>query len=320
MKLSKEEYMSIYKTMAEIRQFEERMGQLYSSGVIPGLAHPSIGQEAVAAGVCSALNREDYILSGHRGHGHSIAKGVPPKYLMAELLGKDGGVCRGIGGSMHSTYLEAGVLFSTAIVGGNIPIATGVGLAVKLRKEDKVVACFFGDGATNTGAFHEGINLAALWKVPAVFVCENNLYAISTHVSRSVSAKTIADRCMAYDIPGEIVDGNDVLAVREHTAKAVKRARDGEGPTLLECRTYRWLGHGMYDTGQTYRSVGEVDEWKRKCPIERFKKRILEDGVATKDELCTIEKNVKAIIEQSVEYAEASSFPSHELMRKILYV
>ena len=320
MDLEKEELMSMYRKMLEIRRFEEKVSELYSLGRIPGLAHPYVGQEAVAVGVCSALTDNDYILSCHRGHGHSIAKRVPPKYIMAELFGKKEGVCKGIGGSMHSTYLEAGVLFSTAIVGGNIPMGTGVGLAIRLKKEDKVVACFFGDGAVNTGAFHEGINLAAIWKLPVIFVCENNLYAISTHVSRSTSGKNIADKSVAYNVYGEAIDGNDVLAVRESTEKAVKRARKGNGPTLLECKTYRWLGHGMYDTGYAYRTREEVEEWKQKCPIERLRKKILEEKSATEAKLDQIEKEVQAVIEQSADYAEKSSYPTWDLMTKMLYV
>jgi pyruvate dehydrogenase E1 component alpha subunit len=305
--------------MTEIRCFEEKGGELYALGLIFGLYHSCIGQEAVAVGVCSALKNDDYILSCHRGHGHSIAKGVPPKYLMAELFGKETGVCKGIGGSMHSTYLEVGVLFSTAIVGGNIPIGVGVGLAIKLRKEDKVVVCFFGDGATNTGAFHEGINLAALWKLPVIFVCENNLYAVSTPVTKSVSAKNIADRSVAYNIPGEIVDGMDVLAVRESASRAVERARRGEGPTLLECRTYRFKGHGMYDTGYIYRTKEDVEKWMERCPIKRLREKLLSEGIATKSELDEIDGEVKAIIQNAVKFAEESSYPSWELMTEMLY-
>jgi len=317
--MQKEEILFMYRKMVEIRRFEERGGELYALGRIPGLYHPYNGQEAVAVGVCSALRKDDYILSCHRGHGHSIAKGVPSKYIMAELFGKETGVCKGIGGSMHSTYLETGVLFSTAIVGGNIPIAVGVGLAIKLRKEDKVVACFFGDGATNTGAFHEGVNLAALWKLPIIFVCENNLYAVSTPVTKSVSAKSIADRAIAYNMPAEVVDGMDVIAVRESAQKAAERARKGEGPTLLECRTYRFKGHGMYDTGYVYRTKEEVEEWMRKCPIRRLREKLLSEGIASESELNEIDKEVEAVLQEAVKFAEESNYPSWEMMTKMLY-
>jgi TPP-dependent pyruvate/acetoin dehydrogenase alpha subunit len=321
MEVSGEEPIAMYKKMVEIRCFEEKVGELYALGLIPGLAHPYIGEEAVAVGVCSALRKDDYILSCHRGHGHSIAKGVPCKYILSELLGKETGVCKGIGGSMHSTYLEAGVLFSTALVGGNIPIGTGVGLAIRLKKQDRVVACFFGDGATNTGAFHEGINLASLWKLPVIFVCENNLYGLSTPVSKTVSAKKIADRGVAYDIPGEVVDGMNVLDVRESTLRSAERARKGEGPTLLECRTYRFKGHGMYDIGYgVYRPKEEVEEWMRKCPIERLKKKMLKENIATEVELNEVEKDVKRTVEEAVDFTKESDYPSWDLMTKILYV
>jgi len=307
--------------MLEIRRFEEKAIELYMAGKIPGLLHPYIGQEAVAVGVCSALREDDYILSCHRGHGHSIAKGVPPKYILSELLGKKTGVCKGIGGSMHCTYLEAGVIFSTAIVGGNIPIAAGVGLAIKLKKQDKVVVSFFGDGATNTGAFHEGINLAAVWKLPVIFVCENNFYAVSTHKSQAVSAKNIADRGVAYGIPGEIVDGMDVLAVREAALRAVERARKGNGPELLECITYRFKGHGAYDVGYgVYRTKEEVEEWMKKCPLKRLKEKMLNESLATESEIIEVEREVELMMDEAVKFAEESSYPSWDEMIEVLYV
>lgn len=317
--MKKEMLLSMYRKMVEVRRFEEKVAELYSLGLIQGLAHPCIGQEAVAVGTCSALRKEDYILSTHRGHGHSIAKGVPSKYLMAELLGKETGVCKGIGGSMHSTYLDTGVLFSTAIVGGNIPIATGVGLGLQLNKERNVVVSFFGDGATNTGAFHEGINLAAIWKLPVIFICENNLYAVSTPLAKSVAAKEIADRGAAYNIPSEVVDGMDVQAVYHSSVKAVERARKGEGPTLLECRTYRFKGHGMYDLGTAYRTREEVDKWLKKCPVCNLRQKLISEGIADESEFNAMEKEVEAIIDDAVKFAKESSYPSWELMEKMLY-
>jgi pyruvate dehydrogenase E1 component alpha subunit len=317
--LDKQELVLLYRKMLEIRRFEEKVAELYAVGKISGLVHPYIGQEAVAVGVCSALNRDDHVLSCHRGHGHSIAKEVPAKYLLAELFGKETGVCSGVGGSMHSTYLETGVLFSTAIVGGNIPMATGVGLAINFRKLNRVVACFFGDGATNTGAFHEGLNLASLWRLPIVFVCENNLYAISTHTSRAVAAKSIAARGQAYDVPGVVADGMNVLAVRESALEAVERARKGKGPTLLECRTYRFKGHGMYDTGYSYRTKEEVKEWVTKDPIERLKKEMLSKSLATEAELRQVDADVDKTIEEAARFAEESKFPTWQQMAEILY-
>lgn len=320
LELNKELLLLMYRKMFEVRRFEEKVAELYSLGLIQGLAHSYIGQEAVGVGVCTALHKEDYILSVHRGHGHSIAKDVPPRYLMAELLGKETGVCKGIGGSMHATYLENGVLFSTAIVGGNIPIATGVGLAIKLGREHRVVACFFGDGATNTGAFHEGINLASIWKLPVIFVCENNIYAVSTHLAKSVAAREIVDRGVAYNIPSEIVDGMDVQAVYESSAKAIDKARKGEGPTLLECRTYRFKGHGMYDAGTLYRKKEEVEKWLKRCPVCGLRQKLANEGTANESELKGIEKDVEAMIDDAVKFAKESEYPSWELMEKMLYV
>lgn len=317
--VNKEILISMYRKMIEIRRFEEKVAELYSLGTIHGLAHPYIGQEAVAVGVCSALRDDDYVLSVHRGHGHSIAKGVPLGPLMAELFGKDTGVCRGIGGSMHSTYLEKGVLFSTAIVGGNIPIAAGVALAIKLNREDRVVACFFGDGATNTGAFHEALNLIAVWKLPVLLICENNLYAVSTSVKTSVAAKEIADRGIAYNLSKNVVDGMNVLAVHGAAIKAIAKIREGSGAMLLECQTYRFRGHGMYDLGTQYRTKEEVDEWLKRCPITNLRYKLLKENLVGELELTMLEEEVRASIEEAVRFAEESAYPSRELMEKVFY-
>jgi len=317
--IGKDKLLEMYYKMVLIRRFEEEVVELYKVGEIPGIAHGYIGQEAVAVGVCSALRKDDYILSTHRGHGHSLAKGIEPKHLMAELMGKKTGVCKGIGGSMHSTEPGVGVIFTSAIVGGSIPIAVGVALAVKMLRRDNVVVSFFGDGATNTGAFHEALNLASLWKLPVIFVCENNFYAISTHVSKSVSAREIVDRAIAYNMPGKVVDGNDVIAVYEATLEAVARARRGEGPTFIECRTYRWLDHGMYYLGP-YRPVEEVELWKMKCPIKKFKHRLLSEGIATEDELKRIEERVEKEIEEAVKFARESEEPDLEFVKQFVYV
>ncbi|MEM0361203.1 MAG: thiamine pyrophosphate-dependent dehydrogenase E1 component subunit alpha [Sulfolobales archaeon] len=317
--LKKELLLDMYYKMVLVRRFEEKVVELYRAGEIPGIAHGYIGEEAVAVGVCSALRRDDYILSTHRGHGHSLAKGIDPKYLMAELYGKKTGVCKGIGGSMHSTEPDVGVIFSSAIVGGNIPIAVGVALAFKMRKEDRVVVSFFGDGATNTGAFHEALNLASIWKLPIIFVCENNFYAISTHVSKSVAAKEIVDRAIAYNMPGVVVDGNDVLAVYDVTLKAVERARRGEGPTLIEARTYRWLDHGMYYLGK-YRPDEEVMMWKQRCPIKLLKERLLKEGIATELELSKLEERVALEIDEAVRFARESEEPDLDFVKQFVYV
>ena len=301
------------------RKFEEKVGELYAKGVIPGLAHPYIGEEAVAAGVCAVLKKSDYAVSYHRGHGHSLAKGVSADVIFAELLGRETGVCKGLGGSMHATDLDAGVLFSTAIVGGGIPIATGAGLAVKLLKQDRIVACFFGDGASNIGGFHEAINLASLWKLPVIFVCENNMYAISVHVKKSVSAMNIADRAVAYNIPGEIVDGMDAIHVHDASLRAAERARRGDGPTLLECKTYRYRGHGLYDTGLDYRTKDEIEEWMRKDPIKKLGGKLVAEGFATSEELVKIAEEAEEEIESAANKAVEASYPAIDLMYRFAH-
>lgn len=317
--LSKDILIDMYKKMVLIRRFEEKTCELYMQGKIKGIAHPYVGQEAVAVGVCEALDEEDYILSTHRGHGHSIAKGIPPKYLLAELLGKFTGVCKGVGGSMHTTDPERGVIFSSAIVGGTIPIAVGVALAIKMRKKNNVVVSFFGDGAVNTGAFHEALNLASLWKLPVIFICENNQYALSTSVRRALGAKQIVDRACAYNMPGAVVDGMDVIAVYNTALKAVERARHGEGPSFIEARTYRFLDHGMYYVGE-YRAKEEVEEWKKLDPIKKLRCILLEKRVVSEEELNKIHDEIEKELDGSVEFAEKSEYPTLDFVKEILYV
>jgi len=241
--LPKTKLIEIYRKMLEIRHFEEKVFDLYGQNLVLGTIHLYAGQEAVAVGVCANLRKDDYVTSTHRGHGHCIAKGARLDKTMAEILGKKTGYCKGKGGSMHIADFSIGMLGATAVVGAGIPIAAGAGLSIKLRGTDQVVACFFGDGASNQGTFHEGINIASVWKLPVIFVCENNLYAMGTRQSIVMAIENIADRAVAYGIPGVVVDGNNVLAVHEATQKAVERARKGEGPTLIECKTYRLKGH-----------------------------------------------------------------------------
>ncbi|MEM3054951.1 MAG: thiamine pyrophosphate-dependent dehydrogenase E1 component subunit alpha, partial [Candidatus Bathyarchaeia archaeon] len=291
--LAKEKLIEMYGKMLEIRLFEEKVFELYAQNLVPGTIHLYTGQEAVAVGVCSALRKDDYITSTHRGHGHCIAKGAELKHVMAEILGKRTGYCKGKGGSMHIADFSLGVLGATAVVGAGIPIAAGAGLSIKLRKTDQVVACFFGDGASNQGTFHEGINMAAIWKLPVIFVCENNLYAMGTRQSLVMVIENIAERASAYGIPGVVVDGNDVLAVYEATFKAVERARKGEGPTLIECKTYRHRGHSRVDPAR-YRPKEEVEAWLAKDPIKRFKERLLQTGTFTETELRKVEEGASA--------------------------
>ena len=297
---------------------EEEVVEFFKQGLIPGLAHPYIGQEAVAAGVCGALGEGDLVVSNHRGHGHSVAKGVPERAILSELMGKDAGMCLGLGGSMHSTDLQAGVIFSTAIVGGGIPLAVGVALALQMDKKTNCVVCFFGDGATNTGAFHEALNLAAVWKLPVVFVCENNQYAVSVPVSKSTSA-SIAQRGQAYGIPGLSANGMNVLEVYEAASQAVSRAKKGEGPTLMECETYRYKGHGVYDSGLDYRTQQEVDEWMKRDPIQAFERKLTTENLATVEELEAIRSKVKSRIAEAVAFAKGRPYPPNDLLAKFVW-
>lgn len=309
--LTREKLVQMYRKMLEIRSFEDKVFELYAQNLVPGTIHLYAGEEAVAVGVCSNLRRDDYITSTHRGHGHCIAKGAEPKRIMAEILGKKTGYCKGKGGSMHIADFSVGMLGATAVVGAGIPIGMGAGLSIKLRGTDQVVACFFGDGASNQGTFHEAINMAAIWKLPVIFVCENNLYAMGTRQSIVMLIENIADRAIAYGIPGVAVDGNDVLAVCEAARKAVERARKGEGPTLIECKTYRHKGHSRIDPAK-YRPKEEVEEWLRKDPVRRFKERLLQTNVLTEAEIQQIEKEVLAEIEEAVKFAMKSPYPAPE--------
>jgi len=308
----------MYESMVRQRMLDEKVVELFKAGFIPGLAHPYLGQEAVAAGVSAALEKEDLIVSNHRGHGHSVARGVPEQAILSELMGKDAGMCLGLGGSMHSTDLDSGVVFSTAIVGGGIPLSAGVALALKLDHKRNCVVCFFGDGATNTGAFHEGLNLAAVWKLPVVFVCENNQYAVSIPVSKSTLA-SLVERGRSHGMPAQSVDGMNVLDVYAAAYVAVSRAKKGGGPTFLECRTYRYTGHGAYDTGLDYRTQQEIDEWKARDPIKQFEQRVDAEKLITAKELENIRTEARARIEETVKFAQERPYPSVELLTRYVW-
>jgi len=300
--------LGLYRTMLTIRRFEERCNFLYMQGRIPSTLHLYIGQEAVATGVCANLRPDDYLTSTHRPHGHAIAKGVTPRSIMAELYGKATGCCQGKGGSMHVGDVRVGMFPAIAIVAGGIPIATGAALAAKRLGTDRVAVSFFGDGATNEGAFHEGVNMAAIWDLPVIFVCENNLYAASTPFKSAFKVKSIVDRAPAYGLPAEQVDGNDVMAVYEAAGRAVARARAGKGPTLLECLTYRQCGHSRSDP-RTYRSKAEEAEWAERDPLKIQAARMLTAGAATEAALAEIEKEVGAVVDEAVTFAESSPTP-----------
>jgi len=309
--LDRNKLIDMYRKMLEIRLFEEKVFELYGQNLVPGTIHLYAGEEAVAVGVCANLRKDDYVVSTHRGHGHCIAKGARLDKTMAEILGKKTGYCKGKGGSMHIADFSIGMLGATAVVGAGIPIATGAGLSTKLRDTDQVTACFFGDGASNQGTFHEGINMAAVWKLPVLFVCENNLYAMGTRQTQVMLQKDIAQRAVAYGIPGISVDGNDVLAVYEAAKDAVNRARSGEGPTLIECKTYRHKGHSRWDPA-TYRPKEEVEEWLEKDPVARLKKRLLEDRVLSDAKAAEMEREVARAVEDAVKFAMDSPYPAPE--------
>lgn len=322
MKFSKDKLISFYKTMQTIRLFESRISDLYARGTIPGLAHLYIGEEAVAAGVCSVLRPDDFITSTHRGHGHVIAKGAELNLMMAELYGRRTGYCKGKGGSMHIADMKLGIMGANGIAGGGLPIAVGAGWSAKWRGTDQVTVCFFGDGASNNGTFHESLNLASLHSLPVVFVCENNLYGISVCQLKHQPIVDIAARAASYDMPGKVIDGNDVLATHEAADKAVARARAGEGPTLIECKTYRWRGHheGDPNQGERYRTKEEISEWMEKCPIQRFSRKLLKEKVTTRKALEAIDLEINAAIDAAVEFAAQSDFPDPDEMYEDVYV
>lgn len=303
--------IDMYKTMVTIRKFEEEVMSLNSKGKLPGWIHLYIGEEAVAVGVCSALAETDYITSTHRGHGHIIAKGADMRRMLAELFGKSTGYNKGIGGSMHIAAPELGILGANGIIGGGIPIATGAALSSWIDNDGKCTVCFFGDGAANQGAFHESINMASAWGLPVVYVCENNLYANATALSRVTNIENIADRAFGYGIPGKVVDGNNVIEVYEATKGLVDRARAGEGPSLLECKTYRWRGH-FEGQPEPYRTVEEVEAHKKKCPIKMLQRFALDRKILTEEEIGDIGKEVDSLIKEAVKFAEESPDPDPE--------
>lgn len=298
----------MYEQMLLIRLFEEKIDRLFVQGRITGTAHFCVGQEAVAVGACSALAPGDYVTSTHRGHGHFLARGADPRRVMAELFGKETGYSRGRGGSQLMALYRIGYLGGNGITGGSIPLATGVALSMKLQRRPRVTACFFGDGASNQGTFHEALNMAGVWKLPIVYICENNLYAMSTPFADAFAIPSIADRAGSYGFPGSVVDGNDALAVRTAVAEAAARARAGGGPALVECRTYRFLGHSRGDQ-RLYRTRDEERSWRRKDPIPRFRRRLLADGAMDREQDAGIRRRARALVLESVRFAARSPEP-----------
>ncbi|GIK73211.1 MAG: acetoin:2,6-dichlorophenolindophenol oxidoreductase subunit alpha [Chloroflexota bacterium] len=294
--------------MMLIRAFEEAAEQLYLQGMIHGTMHLSIGQEGAAVGACAALRPTDYILSTHRGHGHCIAKGARVDQMMAEFFGKETGYCRGRGGSMHIADVSTGNLGANGIVAGGVPMVAGVGLSIQMQRQDRVALVFFGDGAANEGAFHESLNMAAIWSLPVVYFCENNQYAMSMAIARASKIERLSDRACAYGIPGVTVDGNDPLAVYRATREAVERARSGGGPTLIEARTYRWKGHSKSDK-QRYRTKEEVKQWQERDPIARLAQQMIEASILTEGDLATLQARVEQEIIDAIEFAKVSPEP-----------
>lgn len=303
--------ISLYRQMFLIRRFEEKCNELFLQGRIPSTLHLYAGQEAVAVGFCSLLRVDDYITSTHRPHGHALAKGVSARAIMAELFAKETGCCRGKGGSMHVGDIRVGMLPAIAIVGAGAPIAVGIGLSAKMRGTEQIAVCFFGDGGANEGAVHEAMNMAAIWKLPVIFVVENNLYAASTPVATAFAIPDIADRAHAYGFPGVVVDGMDVLAVRECADAAIERARSKQGPTLVECKTYRFVGHSRSDA-RNYRSRDEENEWLARDPIARLGNFLVSQNSATRAALDAIQNEVDAEIQDAIAFAEASPDPKAE--------
>jgi len=300
--------MDIYLVMNQIRGFEEKALQFFQEDKLRGSVHLYIGQEAIAAAVIALLTDQDYITSTHRGHGHGIAKSRDLKRAFAELMGKETGFCKGRGGSMHICDLDKGNLGANAIVGGGLPIAVGGALAQKMRGVNNVTVTFFGDGASNQGTFHESLNLASVWKLPVVFICENNGFGISVPASQSTSVEDVSVRASGYNMPGRTIDGNDVIEILDTFSECLERARAGQGPSLIEAKTYRWKGHWTGDP-EVYRTREEVESWVAKCPIKRLKQYLLENKIATENELTLIEQQAEHEVQEAVDFAAASPEP-----------
>ena len=311
MAISNEQMKDMYVKMRRIRDFESTAAKLFAEGKIPGFVHLYLGEEAIAPAVCECLTDSDFITSTHRGHGHIIAKGGDLNLMMAELFGRETGYCKGKGGSMHIADRDKGILGANGIVGAGHCIACGAGLSAKVRGTDQVCVCFFGDGSTNQGTFHESLNMASIWKLPVVFVCENNHYGISMSQDRHQAIKDVADRGAAYNIPGVAVDGNDPLAVYEAAHEAVARARAGKGPTLIECKTYRQHGHFEGDPA-IYKPKEEQEAWMEKDPMPRYAKFLVENGVMTQAEVDAVDAQVAKEIDDAIAFADAQPIPAVE--------
>ncbi|HJO82818.1 MAG: thiamine pyrophosphate-dependent dehydrogenase E1 component subunit alpha [SAR202 cluster bacterium] len=311
----RKKYMRMLRRMMLIRRFDETVVDLVQAAELVGMAHAYIGEEAVAVGACAALRDDDYITGNHRSHGHPIAKGGDVRKAMAEILGKATGYCKGKGGSMHLADFSIGILGESGILASGLPVGVGAAMASKMQGNDRVVVSFFGDGASNQGACHEAMNMASIWKLPIIFLCENNQYAVTTHFHDTVAVENISDRAVAYNMPGVLVDGQDVLAVYEAAAQAVQRARSGQGPTLLEARTYRYQDHSeglVRILRESYRDEAEVERWRQRDPIKIHSSWLVEQGVASQAEVDAVQAEVTAAIEDALEFARQSPYPEPE--------
>ncbi len=313
----KRKLREMYEKMLLTRSFEEKVAYLFSTGMVHGTTHLYVGEEATAAGVCCALAEQDIIASTHRGHGQCISKGININRMMAEFLGKEAGYCKGKGGSMHIADIASGNLGANGVVGGGIPLAVGAALTTQMKGIDRIVVAFFGDGATNQGTFHESLNLASVWKLPVLFVCEDNKYGMSTHCSRSMGVSDIAVRAHSYGIKGKTIDGNDAVQVYDEAKKAREYVRKN-GPMLLVCDTYRYLGHSKSDAN-VYRTKEEIEEWKQKDPIKRMKAYLLDKALYSADELEGMEKNARQTVEDAVAYAQSCPYPSIDTILDDVY-
>ena len=317
---TKEKALGMYKKMYTIRKYEESIYYLFLEGIMPGSIHQSTGEEASAVGMLYDLGKDDWMATTHRPAGHDIAKGVSVKSMMCEMFGKAEGCCKGKGGAMHTGDISVGAMTANAIVGGDLPIAAGAALAFKMQKKPNVVVCFLGDGATNEGSYHETMNAVGLWKLPVIYVCENNLFSANTSIKLTCCQENVAaGRAEVYGIPSEVVDGNDVMAVNEAATRAIARARAGEGATILELKTYRHGGHSRNDACG-YRAKDEEKAWiQDKDPVKMFRARTLDEGAATEDELQKMEADIEAEIDEAVEYAKNAPLPSYESALKNVY-
>jgi pyruvate dehydrogenase E1 component alpha subunit len=312
MSIDSESLIRMYRTMLTIRHFDERASKDFKKGLVPGLVHSYIGQEAIATGVCANLRKDDRIVSNHRGHGHLIAKGADVKRMMAEIYGKKTGYCKGKGGSMHIADFSIGILGANGIVAAGLPIAVGAALAGHLEGKGRITVVFFGDGACQEGEFQESLNLASIWKLPIVFACENNLYGVNTPASYAIAGGDIPRRAAAYDMPVKSIDGNDLFVVYETAREVIDTVRSGGGPYFVEFKTYRWYPHFEADTIPDLRPKDEIEAWKKRCPMLRLEKKLLEAGILTEQKKKEIEKQVLDIIEDAVSYAVASPLPEPE--------